>query len=156
MEEDKKKIFKKWHLAVLLIIVFVCVVLKLVDVFYWPSRVIVIKDQPVNVLIANTPTHWHKGLGGRNSLGNYQGMAFQYSGSSRHTMVMRDMNFPIDIIWVSDGLIVDMAPNVQAEPGKSEAELIRYAPRQACNLVIELEAGYIVKNGLKIGDRVAW
>lgn len=153
MDEESPKKLRKWHWFIIAGIAVVFVVLKIIDITYWPKETLILGGRPIKVIMAERPTHWYKGLSGRDSLGNYQGMYFKYNEDSRHTMVMRDMNFPIDFVWIDNGLIVDMAPNAMPEPGKTEAELTRYTPRLACDAVLELIAGYIQSNGLKIGDK---
>jgi uncharacterized membrane protein (UPF0127 family) len=122
--------------------------------FHWSSTEIVLSGQILDVLVAKTPTQWHKGVGGRQSLEPHDGMLFVFGESSRQTIVMRDTLFPLDIIWLEKGVVVDMAPNVPTEIGKAESELRRYHPRSAGNMVLELPAGWIDAHGLKIGDKM--
>jgi uncharacterized membrane protein (UPF0127 family) len=69
-------------------------------------------------------------------------------------MVMRDMNFPLDIIWLDGFTIVDMAPNLQPEKGRTEEDLTPYFARLPSTLVLEVPTGFITQNKLKIGDRI--
>jgi uncharacterized membrane protein (UPF0127 family) len=87
-------------------------------------------------------------------MGNHGGMLFKFLNRDRYAMVMRDMEFALDIIWLDDGRIVDMAPNVAPEDGRSEAQLTVYRPRLPATAVLELPAGFIAQKGLKIGDTV--
>lgn len=122
--------------------------------FHWSKATIGLSNQTLEVLVAKTPSQWHKGVGGKESLEPYDGMLFIFSESSRQTMVMRDTLFPLDIVWLEKGVVVDMAPNVPTEIGKAEAELRRYHPRSPGNMVLELPAGWIDTYGLKIGDKM--
>lgn len=122
--------------------------------FYWPHSEILLGGARLKVLVANNYKHWQKGLGGRNDLKGYDGMLFLFQQTSRHVMVMRDMKFPIDIIWLNHGLVVDIAPNVAIEPNKTEAELTLYTARQDSNMALEAPAGLAQKIGLKIGDKL--
>ena len=66
------------------------------------------------------------------------------------------MQFAIDIVWLNDGVVVDIAPNVQPEPfDVKEYELAVYVPRDVANAVLEFEAGWVKKHNLKIGDRLS-
>ena len=78
-------------------------------------------------------------------------MIFLFPDDDRHGIVMRDMNFPIDIIWLYHGTIVDVAPNVQTE-NVGEEDLVVYYPRDNANVVLELPAGWAKQNDVKIGD----
>ncbi|MBT3538727.1 DUF192 domain-containing protein [Candidatus Parcubacteria bacterium] len=121
---------------------------------YWPHTVVELKDQKLNVLVAKNIYQQQKGLGGRESLAPYDGMLFPYSLLGKPTMVMRDMEFSIDIVWFLDGEVVDFAPQVPTEPGRAEFEYIRYYPRTEANLVLELPGGWADEHNLRIGDRI--
>ena len=82
-------------------------------------------------------------------------MLFLFDGSSRQAMLMRDTLFPLDIIWLDRGIVVDMAPNVQTEIGRSEKQLTRYYPRAPANMVLEVPAGWLAEHSLKIGDKLS-
>jgi len=149
----KKVEFKKWHL----ILVVAIIVLSIGGRFYaawWPKGEVKIAGQSVKVLIADTDKHRFRGWSKEKDMGNYGGMLFVYPVTGQHAMVMRDMNFALDIVWLDGLAIVDMAPNLPPEPGYSEAQLTPYFSRLPSNLVLELPAGFIEKNGLKIGDKV--
>lgn len=122
--------------------------------FYYQELTIKIVNSEYKVLVAKTIYQQKKGLGKRDNLKNFDGMVFPYFVLSRHGMVMRDMNFAIDIIWLKDGVVIDMAPNVEPELGVKESDLKIYYPRISANVVLELKAGEIQKNGFKIGDKL--
>lgn len=149
-----KKLFKFWPLVAFAIIIACFAVLKVYNYFYWPELTITVADSRLNVLVADTPEHWLKGWSGRENMGSHHGMLFRFIIRDDHGIVMRDMNFPLDIIWLDSGQIVDMAPNVSPEKGRSEDELTVYRPRLPANAVLELPAGFITEKGLKIGDTV--
>jgi len=157
MDEAKQKSFfsfKKWPWFFLIIFLVIWAILRFYD-FYWPSATVRFPaGQEIKVLLADRPSHWQRGLSGRSDLGEYGGMLFIFGEKSRHTMVMREMKFPLDIVWLDSGMVVDIAPGLQPEPGKSEAGLTRYAPRLPATAVLELPAGSVARYGLKIGDRV--
>lgn len=154
MKERKNKKFKKSY-TILLIAFLVCLVGLKIWQYHWPEAVIELKGEKLTVLVAKTPYHWYRGLGKRETLGEYGGMLFLHPTMSEHGIVMRDMKFPIDIVWLDHGEVVDFAPNVPLEPEASEAELIRYFPRKPVNLVLELPAGWTLEHDLKIGDWMA-
>lgn len=144
----------KFQLIILGLIILFSFSLKLYYDYYWPKAQVKIVGQTLNVLVADNIKHWTKGLGGRKDLGQYDGMLFLFSTTEQHVFVMRDMQFPIDIVWIKNNEIVDMAPNVPLDPAKTEAELIPYAARDVSNRVLELPAGKVFNLGLKIGDKV--
>jgi uncharacterized membrane protein (UPF0127 family) len=120
----------------------------------FPTAVIQIGEKKVYVQIANTIGRQYTGLGGREQLLPYGGMVFPYVPARRVAIVMRDMQFPIDIIWVRSGKVIDIAPNVQPEPNVPEERLTVYNPRLPADMVIELKAGFTEEYGVQIGDSV--
>jgi uncharacterized membrane protein (UPF0127 family) len=154
MSKNENSEIKSWQVYILVLIILTTIGLKLYQSFYWPKAQIKINDKIILVLVADNFKHWQKGLGGRNSLGKYKGMLFIFPDIKRHVFVMRDMKFPIDIIWIKNNLIVDFASNVPTEYEKTEAELTPYLARADSDMVLELPAGTALNWGLKIGDKI--
>jgi len=127
---------------------------RLWQIYHWDSIFIELKDQRLEVLVAKTYAQQYRGLGKRDDLGIYQGMLFVHSSLDKYGIVMRDMRFPIDVVWLKDGEVLDIASNLQTEPGVPENQLRIYRPRKPANAILELSAGWVEKNGVKIGDRV--
>ncbi|EKE06795.1 MAG: hypothetical protein ACD_18C00279G0002 [uncultured bacterium] len=122
--------------------------------FHWPEATVSLKEQNLQVLVADSIYRQQKGLGDRDSLEPYDGMIFPFAILSKHTFVMREMRFPIDIVWFKKGEVVDYAPNVAIEPYKKDGEYIEYKPRIDADMVLELPAGWAQANELKIGDKM--
>lgn len=146
-----EKKFKKRHLLFIVIFILSYAGLKLWQMRL-PQAEVELMGQKITVWVAKTPSHLYKGLGGKDNLQENQGMLLVFGKMGKHSIVMRDMEFPIDIIWLSNGKIVDIAPNVPIEPEVSEEKLIRYYPRKEANAVLELPAGWAERNQLKIGE----
>lgn len=144
---------KKWHWYVFLAIILAAFGLKAYS-YYWPKATVVMGGQELRVLVADTPEHALRGLGRRDEMGKYDGMLFEFVDRGQHSMVMRDMRFPVDIVWLDNGVVVDIAPNVPVEAGKKEWKLTPYFARAASTRVLEFPAGMAEKYGLKIGDVV--
>lgn len=121
--------------------------------FFLPQAQLKLGGQILTVELAKTPRAWQKGLSNRRELGSNRGMLFIFTESSRHSFWMKDMNFPLDIIWLKNGEIVDIAP--QLPPAQAgEAQPTVYWPRLSANAVLEVSAGFCEQNGVKIGDKV--
>jgi len=120
----------------------------------WPETDLQLAGQNLLVLIADTPAHKYRGLGKRDALAPYDGMLFPYGKSGYLGIVMREMRFPIDIVWFDNGIVVDIAPNAPLEPGRGETEFTVYRPRVPANAVLELSDGWTAKHRLKIGDHM--
>lgn len=107
------------------------------------------KDE-VKVDIVTTPEAQFQGLSGRKSLCANCGMLFKFDDKAKRTFVMRNMKFPLDILWISDGIIVGAEENVKPEGEKYLTEYISPLP---VNNVLELPAGYVARHGLALGAR---
>lgn len=76
-------------------------------------------------------------------------MLFVYSDLSQHGMSLSGVKFPVDIIWINGREIVDIAPSLWPTD-----QTLPYFARGESNLVLELPAGFVEKNKIKIGDSV--
>lgn len=107
------------------------------------------------LLLAKTDSEKQKGLSGRNNLASDSGMLFIFKDKDIYPFWMRDMKFPIDIIWIDDNKVVDFIENAPAAPsGQSPANLVIYKPDAKANYVLEINAQEISKNKIKVGDNV--
>jgi len=93
-----------------------------------------------------------KGLSGRESLAENQGMLFLFEKSSKRSFWMAGMNFPLDIIWINGNKIVDISKNIQP-PKNIELPAI-ISPSVEADKVLELSAGAVEKFNIKIGDEI--
>lgn len=152
MQEHTKRSIPKWHFLLVGAVIAVAILLQL-----WPDSVqtekYILAGKKIDVEVAKTLEQQFRGLGGREEIGSADAMLFPFAFKGKHGFVMRDMQFAIDIVWLNDGVVVDIAPNVQPESfAAEEYELTVYAPRDIANAVLEFEAGWVKKYDLKIGD----
>lgn len=106
------------------------------------------------ILVADTDGLRVEGLSDRDSLGVYGAMYFIFPEKRINGMVMRRMNFALDMAWLDGNVITDIAENLQPEPGKSESEFTIYANKVPGNGVLEFPAGFIKEHSLKVGDSI--
>ena len=91
-----------------------------------------------------------RGLSGRSSLPEGRGMLFIFPAIGNHGIWMKEMNFPIDIIWLdTDARVVGLTKEVQPDSYPD----VFYADKDSL-YVIEINAGEISKNNIKIGDAI--
>lgn len=104
----------------------------------------------VNVEIADSEAERAKGLMFRESLPDNSGMLFVFADESKYGFWMKNMNFPLDIIWVGrDKKVIDISRNVS--PCGSSCEGV--VPREKAMYVLEANAGFIEANQIKIGEQ---
>ncbi len=78
-------------------------------------------------------------------------MLFVFDKPGRYGFWMYGMKFPLDIIWIEESLrIVHIVEN--AQPCSNICET--YEPPAEALYVIEVNAGFVEKYGLKVGDVV--
>ena len=111
---------------------------------------LIIKDVEILVEIANEPGEISQGLSGRNSLGEFDGMYFVLGERKVTTFWMKDMKFPLDIIWIDNGEIVYVVENAPV-PNKSTPS---FTPTQPATHVLEVNADFVKKHSIRVGDIV--
>ena len=105
--------------------------------------------------IADTQSTRSKGLSDRSSLDQNSGMLFVFTETKKYQFWMKGMNFPIDILWIKDNVVVDILKNVPAPAkGTPDQELPLYEPITPINQVLEVNAGFVDAHGIKVGDSI--
>jgi len=105
----------------------------------------------VQVRIAATFDQRYTGLSDTESLGPDEGMLFVHDGESTHTYVMRDMAFPLDIIFIAENGTITTIHHAPTPPegGSYSAEY----PGQG-RYVLEVNRGWTDRTGVTVGDTV--
>lgn len=102
--------------------------------------------------VARTEAEKVRGLSGRESLGPGAGMLFVYEVPARPLIWMRGMRFPLDILWIRDGRVVDLVRGAKPPaPGEAPQE---FAPREAVQYVLEVPAGFAERYRIVLNDPV--
>ncbi len=112
----------------------------------------VISPQGVDILVRVVDTEKTRelGLSYFKSLPSNQGMLFVFPQADTYGFWMKDMKFPLDIIWINDSfIIVDRVIN--AHPSSYPKTFI---PKAAARYVLEIPSGTADHYGLTIGSSV--
>ena len=110
----------------------------------------VLGDEALLLEIADTDTLRTQGLSGHQPLASNEGMLFMFPTEGQYAFWMKDMNFPIDIVWLdSDYRIVDVKN--YATPDSYPK---MFMPSESARFVLELSAGFFENHHLKKGDRL--
>ncbi len=105
---------------------------------------------------AKTAADRAQGLSGRATLGINNGMYFIFPDAESYGFWMKDMNFPIDIVWISGHTVVGYTENVPPPaPGTPDSALQIYYPPEPVDRVLELHAGRVQILKLSAGDTIA-
>lgn len=113
---------------------------------------IAIKERPFKVEVVSSAPDRERGLSGRDSLPPDYGMLFIFPTSGRHGFWMRDMKFPIDMIWIKGSEIVGVTPDVYPEFEAPLWKLTIYYPPEAVDRVLEVSAGTARQYQWQAGD----
>lgn len=103
--------------------------------------------------VAKTSDQKQKGLSIYKSLPENKGMIFIFSSEDYYPFWMKDMKFPIDIIYIKDNRIVDIFKNVSPPKNQNE-ELEIVKPQEKANKVLEINANLSDRYNLKKGDLI--
>ncbi len=116
---------------------------------------LLVSKVPIWVEILNTDKKRQQGLSGRQPLSEEQGALFDFknTGQRRPGFWMKDMKFNLDLIWIRDGKIVGITPDVPA-PLEKNSELPFYFPPEEISHVLEVNAGWSNTHAIKTGDEV--
>ncbi len=108
-----------------------------------------------HISIMRTDAELQKGLSGTDSLPPGEAMLLVFPEGTPSRIWMKDMNYPIDIVWLNDDRTVvhmeeNVAPSTYDEANPSESTIFR--SDVPARYVIELPSGTIEKTHIKKGD----
>ena len=112
--------------------------------------VISFKKVSVTAEVSDTEVLRVRGLSGRISLKEGEGMWFDFWSDGYHSFWMKEMNFPIDILWLNkDSEVVYIKENATPE---SYPET--FIPSSPDRFVLEVPAGFVKKYEVILGEKV--
>ena len=107
-----------------------------------------INNRNIRVELATSTASWIQGLSGRTGLEPNTGMLFVFDHQSDWTMWMKDMRFPLDIIWFSaDKKITHIEQNLSPATYPQV-----YASPVPVLYVLEVPAGTVQNYGFTVGQ----
>jgi uncharacterized membrane protein (UPF0127 family) len=104
--------------------------------------------------VADTSYERAEGLQHRDSLPVDRGMLFVYDEPDEKSFIMRNMNFPLDIIFIAEnGTVLNVEEAEPEEPGTANADLIRYRSAGKAKWVVEINQGLSEQYGIGPGTQ---
>lgn len=98
--------------------------------------------------VADTDLKRARGLSGRSGLAENEGMLFIFEHQRRPSFWMKDMHFPIDIIWIDENLtVVDITHSLSPDTFPRT-----YSPELPVKYVLEVNAGFAQKHAIVSGQ----
>lgn len=104
-----------------------------------------------SLYLAQTSEEQSVGLAKYNKINQNQGMLFLFQKADNYSFWMKDMQFPIDIIFIKDNKVVDIFQKV---PVSSNENLPVYTTKTKADKVLEINSGLAKKYGIKIGSEI--
>ncbi len=106
----------------------------------------------ISAEVADTRPAIQRGLMYRETLGEDEGMFFVFDHLDVYPFWMKNVNFPLDIVWLDNSYrVVHIERNV---PGCLSETCATYTPPAPARFVLETRAGVVSANGITVGDVV--
>ena len=106
----------------------------------------------LSVAFAITGTEQEQGLSDTAALASDTGMLFLFTSDSIVPFWMKDMRYPLDIIWIgSDKTVKDITPDLAVSTYPNS-----FSPKVPVRYVLEVPAGFAAANGIGIGSAVSF
>jgi uncharacterized protein len=144
------------NIKILIFLVLFIIIILIAGLYYLNNPLgpkAVINGQIVYLEIAASPEEKQRGLSYRDKLAFDHGMLFIYDHKERFGFWMNEMRFPLDFIWIDGNTVVDLSKNVLIQTNGKTTTL---QPIVSVDRILEVNAGYIQKNNIKIGDKITF
>ena len=120
--------------------------------FDFQSTTLFASKGSVKVFIANNDQDREQGLSGTSVLPNGTGVLFVFDNPGKYGFWMKDMNFPLDIIWIGkDKKIVGVTKNVLPK-----SYPFVFMPPSDILYVLEMNTGSVNSFGLTSGSNISF
>ena|SRR3989344_6646637 len=144
---------KREHEILLGIIILILGIFILVQINSNMQEVCIENKFCFEVEIADSDEEKTNGLSNRNLLAENRGMLFIFLEEDFYGFWMKDMEFPLDIIWVDENKkIAGITKNFQ--PCNSDEQCLVVYPEEKIKYVLEINAGVSDKFNFARGDEI--
>lgn len=126
------------------------------------NDILIVNKKTIKLELADTENKREVGLSFRESISSDEGMLFIFGNEGKPGFWMKDMRFPVDIIWLR--LATSTA---ETEEKKFEVEFLKenvapdtfpqiYYSDVPVSHVVEIKGGEAKRRNIKIGDNLYW
>ncbi len=116
------------------------------------EKTVRIGNASLAVEVADTLASQTRGLSGRETLAQDRGMLFVYDDVEVRNFWMKDMRFPLDVLWIADNKVAGMEEHIPFE--SEDGSVVRFKSDVSADMVLEVNSGWIAEHGVKTGDAV--
>lgn len=126
---------------------------QVVSAYFLPSRATLhLGSGKFTATIADRESTRMKGLSGSESLPSDHAMVLVFDTSSRWGIWMKDMQYPIDVVWLNESKkVVDFVMNV---PADSYPKV--FTPKEDARYIVELKSGTIKTKEIRVGQEAVF
>ena len=117
------------------------------------STKVLVNSQTFKVIVAKSDKDKQIGLSGKNKIEQDQGMLFIFDNPDYYSFWMKDMKFPIDIIYINGDKVTTVIDSARP-PDSTKGNLETYQPLYKSDKVLEVNAGIANKYNIKKGTLV--
>ncbi|MCF7865613.1 MAG: DUF192 domain-containing protein [Candidatus Pacebacteria bacterium] len=111
-----------------------------------------IASSSYKILLANTDELRQKGLGSRQGIDTNEVMLFVFDNEAKHFFWMKDMLFPIDMVWLDkDKKVIYIEQNVAPDTYPKA-----FGPQVDSQYVLEFQEGTVKREGLSLGEQITF
>ena len=123
-----------------------------------PIGTVVIANTQFSVEVAANSDSRSTGLSYRDSLQPKAGMLFLMPREGAQTFWMKEMRFPLDIVWIgADCRVTGVTPDIPfPTPGTASSDLPRYKSPDGTLYVLEINAGLAAELGITEGTKATF
>ncbi len=112
-----------------------------------------VNGETFKVEVADNDTEKQIGLSEKEDLKENEGMIFVFENPGMYSFWMKEMNFPIDIVYINGDKVTTVIPNAQP-PVSENDELPIYQPESVSDRILEIKAGLASKHNIQKGSTV--
>lgn len=138
-----------WLLLIAGVALLVAMGIVLIGRFMASQTTVWLGDGVFQTSLATTSRSREKGLSGTDHLAPDQAMLFVFDTSDQWGIWMKDMNYPIDVVWLNDQKqVVYSVSNMNPD---SYPEV--FTPKQPARYVVEFAAGTLASKAIHTGSQ---
>lgn len=117
----------------------------------FPGNILQFGEKTIQIEVADSEEEIAQGLSGKEALEKGNGLLFIFETSGKYGFWMKDMRFPIDIIWMDESFTV---VGVERRVSPETFPAIFY-PEMDVKYVLEVSAGVADELGIDRGSRAS-
>jgi len=137
----------------ILALLVLLIILTIIGVISLKTPTATISNHTFKLEIAKTQQQKEIGLSKKKALEKNAGMLFRFEKTDYYPFWMKNMQFPIDIIFIKNSRIVTIHKDVKPPKGLNE-NLSIYNSSEPADTVLEINAGLSEKYNFKEGNEV--